>query len=358
MKRELSVTVVIPAFNAEAFIEEAVRSCLNQSHRPIEVMVVDDGSSDGTAGIVTRLADASSKPGTRVVLHSMGINRGVGHAVHEGFARAGGDYVCWLSADDAFAGRLKAERQVARMESKGADWSYYSGFYRGPSLFSATPSRGSYLPRLPILDRFFVRDAELRLMALLFRNPINGSSVMIRRECIQEHGQFDPVANVDADGDLWMRYSALGLKLEALGGPGVFYREHSMQASKRKPSILYGSELTRMRMLIAQERAGRLTRLIKKSEQVLLMTLSDEFYSGRPACAARPFTTEFLMEHIIEKKGRFSWLMDKMARRTLDFARRHASYSSVDMEKFRRDLSTLQKSQEFEGFQLALNRMG
>lgn len=88
------VSVVIPAHNAERFIDEAIASVLGQSHRRIEVIVIDDGSTDGTA------ARVRAHRGPVSYVHQ--AHGGVGSARNRGIALATGDYVAFLDADDVW----------------------------------------------------------------------------------------------------------------------------------------------------------------------------------------------------------------------------------------------------------------
>lgn len=97
-KRTPLISVVIPAFNAEACIERAVLSVLEQSYSPVEVIVVDDGSEDGTGAILKVLADRNSQ--LTVVKHEK--NRGVSASRNAGILLAKGDWISFLDADDYF----------------------------------------------------------------------------------------------------------------------------------------------------------------------------------------------------------------------------------------------------------------
>src|SRR3569833_869159 len=90
----VGISVVISAFNAAAVIEEALRSVLNQTRTPLEIIVVDDGSTDCTAARVSSF-------GTRVRLIAQ-ANAGPSAARNTGTRAATGDYVAYLDADDAF----------------------------------------------------------------------------------------------------------------------------------------------------------------------------------------------------------------------------------------------------------------
>src|SRR4051812_47892394 len=92
------VSVVMPVYNGAAFVEEAVRSVLAQSHSDFELLVIDDASEDDTRGIVERLAANDS----RVVLIGRDTNGGPGVARNYGFKVARGDWVALLDADDLY----------------------------------------------------------------------------------------------------------------------------------------------------------------------------------------------------------------------------------------------------------------
>ncbi len=345
MSQKETVSVVIPAYNAEKFIRDAVRSCFNQTYRPVEVVVVNDGSTDSTVDAVNDLNESIPDGELELRMIDIGENKGSANALNVGFSEARGDYVCWLSADDVFIDRGKIEVQVAHVSKAKALWSYFRDFYTGSSLFDANLVRSSYLPRLRFLDSFFIHSSNLRLMLLLFKNPLNGSSVMISKKCIEAYGQFDPITrNVDGDGDLWMRYSALCLRLSALRGAPVFYREHAMQTSKRKSLMMYGCELTRMRILLTLGKEGNLTKLIKNFTPFFPIIISAKKHFERP------FVSEFLFNYILDHRREFNRAFVKYVRNSLHSVRNHPNYISLDRGKFLKDLELFMKSHTFKRF--------
>jgi glycosyltransferase involved in cell wall biosynthesis len=102
-----SISVIIPAYNGERFLREAVESALGQTLPPSEVIVVDDGSTDGTAGV------ARSLP---VVFVSLPENRGISEARNAAIERARGDLIAPLDCDDVWLPH-KLEAQVAALEA-------------------------------------------------------------------------------------------------------------------------------------------------------------------------------------------------------------------------------------------------
>lgn len=101
------VSVIVPAYNAEATLAETLSSVLAQTHRRLEILVVDDGSRDGTAAV----AEAVRRAEPRLELIRQ-ANAGVAAARNAGLARARGDYVAWLDADDLWH-PAKVEKQLA-----------------------------------------------------------------------------------------------------------------------------------------------------------------------------------------------------------------------------------------------------
>jgi glycosyltransferase involved in cell wall biosynthesis len=103
------VSVVIPAYNSEAFVAEAIQSALDQSYRDLEVIVVDDGSTDGTEKIVR----AFPQP----VIYHRQENRGAGAARTLGRERASGDWIAFLDADDVwYPDKLAVQLEQARRQ--------------------------------------------------------------------------------------------------------------------------------------------------------------------------------------------------------------------------------------------------
>src|SRR4051812_19981820 len=93
------ISVVMPCFNAQRFVEQAVKSALDQDYGNVELIVVDDGSADGSRQILARLA--SEQPRRMTVLHQ--ANRGPYPARNLGLRHARGSFIAFLDADDYWA---------------------------------------------------------------------------------------------------------------------------------------------------------------------------------------------------------------------------------------------------------------
>lgn len=110
-----TVSVIIPAYNRGAFLERAVTSCFTQTHQEVEVLVVDDGSTDNTREIAERL---QSVWGRERLLYFYQENAGVSAARNAGLDRAKGAYIQFLDSDDALAPD-KFSRQIEMLQKSG-----------------------------------------------------------------------------------------------------------------------------------------------------------------------------------------------------------------------------------------------
>lgn len=117
-----TVSVIVPCFNARPWLAQCLRSVLDQDYEPIEVLVVDDASEDGSAELAASFGERVA-----VVRHSE--RRGGAAARNEGFRRSTGEFVQWLDADDLLCpGKLRSQAQVLRddagIDVVYGDWRY------------------------------------------------------------------------------------------------------------------------------------------------------------------------------------------------------------------------------------------
>ncbi|WP_420456532.1 glycosyltransferase family 2 protein [Rubrivirga sp.] len=207
------VSVIVPAYNAERFVEEAVESALAQTLRQIEVLVVDDGSTDGTAALVERIAGRDGR--VRLIRQA---NAGVAAARNAAIAVARGTYLAPLDADDVFH-RSKLREQVERMEQGGIEMGMVYSWWA--SIDGAGDVRSSSLPL------WAEGDVALRLLYINFLG--NASVPLYRRDAVEHVGGYDESLRAREgqgceDWDLSLKVAALSVVGVA---PGYFvgYRE-------------------------------------------------------------------------------------------------------------------------------------
>jgi glycosyltransferase involved in cell wall biosynthesis len=272
------VTIVIPAYGAEEFIEHTMRSVAAQTHRPMELIVVEDCSPDRTGEIAEKVARELSTDGFSVRVEHHEVNKGGAGALRAGFSLANGEFICWLSADDAYSLPEKTANQLDVMR-RGADLVYDAGYLVGADEASAATIRPHWSrPRVPVPDSLYNRWPSWRLLALNVGNPINGSSVMIRREVVERMGTFDPaLRNIDQDSDMWLRLTCLGARFGIADQVGTFYRLHAGQTSNLTEAVEWGCALARVRVLLALHEADTLGRLLNRAWPTLLLAPPGRF---------------------------------------------------------------------------------
>ncbi|HEY3033517.1 MAG TPA: glycosyltransferase [Streptosporangiaceae bacterium] len=200
------VSVVIPTRDRSGLLALTVRCALRQRGVDLEVVVVDDGSTDDTAGMLRRLGD----PRVHLVRHATPM--GVSAARNAGVEAARGEWVAFLDDDDLWApDKLALQLQAA--EAAGCSW-VYAGTVNVDD-------------RLRILEGGPPPPPE-RVPELLMRyNPIpaGASNVMVRADALARAGAFDPRLRRTEDWDLWIRLARHGPPA-AVCRPLVAYRMH------------------------------------------------------------------------------------------------------------------------------------
>src|SRR5687767_8592890 len=201
------VSVVIPAFNEEAFIAAAIDSVLAQSYSPIECLVVDDGSTDATARVV------DSFEGAVGLLHQ--ANRGEPAARNAGIRASRGEFIAFLDADDLWHPD-KLVRQIELLASRPQ----IAAAYCAVEIVDAELNHVGFLP-VPKAD------AALR-NTLLLEHPFVpgfGSTGVVRREVFEEVGLFDEHLRIGADREFICRVASR-FPVEGIADPLVRYRRH------------------------------------------------------------------------------------------------------------------------------------
>lgn len=185
-------TVVIPLYNKARYVEVAVRSALAQTHPVFEVIVVDDGSTDGSADVVKRIRD----PRVRLVQQP---NAGVSVARNHGISLAQGDWVAFLDADD-----WQHPELLANLARAHADWPQADMLAGGFRRIEATHPDGVQPWPLPPETRIeLVEDLRIRWMR---GTPLCTGAVAIRRErLVRMQPCFAPGETVGEDHDVWFR---------------------------------------------------------------------------------------------------------------------------------------------------------
>ena len=273
------VSVVIPSFNHARFVTQAIDSVLGQTLTDIELVVVDDGSTDGSPEVIQRhLASSDGRIPVRFVARE---NRGISRTLNEALAEATGTYFAALGSDDLWSSN-KLERQVEALESAGDGvaasftdcWVIDAQGLRRGRMGLQFPFRGGHIYKDLVLLRFF---------------PPAPSS-FFRRHALVELGGFNEQTRVTEDVDLWYRV-ARSHEVAYLDEPLASYRIHGDNVSARDPVAVYQDKMVIMEDLILQDpelqpMASRLRARVQANHAGHLYTLMRLPEARRAAVAA------------------------------------------------------------------------
>jgi glycosyltransferase involved in cell wall biosynthesis len=189
MKR-VPISVVIPAYNASAYIVEAIESVLAQTIAPAEIIVVDDGSTDNTAAVL--------EPYAARIRYIFQDNAGVSAARNRAIEAANGDFIAFLDADDIWhPQKLEFQMDV---------------FSKIPAL-GLLGTKGFDVPPidLPTYDKLPTRNAFtfINWRQLAVKNHLFASSVVVRSSILNIAGDFDTAMQGPEDRDLWLRIAEI-----------------------------------------------------------------------------------------------------------------------------------------------------
>lgn len=257
----MKVSVLMAVYNGERFLMEAVDSILSQSHKDLEFVIVDDGSTDSSAQLLQELTDERVK----VVSQD---NQGLAAALNRGLDECTSDIVLRMDADDI--------SYPERIEILVSEWSRYGQPDVYGSCADFINSQGRYLWTFTVP----AEDQEIkRLLHAGFGGILIHPSVLFRKKAVMECGGYDPTFNKNGeDFELWLRMSGryrFGNTPRAL----IQYRMNEWQVSGKsgKGSGAWARLLGLQKMMLVQM---GLTDVWEKERNKVEMILWERFSSG------------------------------------------------------------------------------
>jgi glycosyltransferase involved in cell wall biosynthesis len=205
MKQPL-VSVVMPVYNIESYVEESIHSILSQTYSNFEFIIINDGSIDNTANIVKNVHD------NRIIFIDSSENKGNYNRRNEGCRLAKGKYICVMDGDDV-ASPARIEKQVEIMENDSLLSAHGTAF---------TFPNG-YICRKP-------SDYNLIKVLLLFNNMFLHPSLIVRKEVMEVVGYYDEKYYYSSDYDLVCKIALQG-KIVNIPDILMKYRVHEKQIS-------------------------------------------------------------------------------------------------------------------------------
>lgn len=221
------VSAIIPVYNTEKYLGDAIESVLAQSYRPLELMVVDDGSTDGSAAIVRNYKDV------RYIYQS---HQGVAAARNTGLAASGGAFIAFLDADDMWDPR-KLQIQVEYL-------------LEHPSIMYTISKISNFSePGLNI-------DPQT-LQSILKNEQINLASIVARKKIFDQIGAFNPGYMVGEDFEWITRAKDAGIPMVILPEVLLQRRIHNSNISFTQPQACIASRFRAIKESLDRQRKKR-----------------------------------------------------------------------------------------------------
>jgi glycosyltransferase involved in cell wall biosynthesis len=269
------VSVVIPCFDAAEYVADAVTSALAQEQPGLEIIVVNDGSTDSEA-----LARALLPFGD-LVTRLDGVHEGLSAARNRGIAAARGRHLAFLDADDCWKPGFLA-RQLTLLAETGADLAYCDAELFGPevrregTVMESHPSRGDVT-----VGSVLAADCVVVM-----------STIVVRAERIRAVGGFDPSLSFCEDLDLWVRMLSAGCRFVFHREPLARRRVHRTNMSRDRRGMLCGAlevveRYVPMADLGARDRARVAKRVQRMRMALRVMTAKAALLAGDTAAARR-----------------------------------------------------------------------
>ena len=268
------ITAVIPTYNYGRFVANAVESALAQTYAPVEVIVVDDGSTDDTRQRLTPYLDRIR------CIHQE--NGGRSAARNTGIRAAAGEWIALLDADDAWHPR-KLEMQMRCLREQPAEVGLL-----------ATESFSDQRTSWPAVDDARAEVVRYELADVVGVCRFGPSSALIRKSCLEAVGLFDARLRSVEDRDMWIRLAGC-CSLAKLRLPLLFYRLHSSSLSNQG-AAMERYELQALAKAFAEIPALRGRWLLKRQTYSQAAFTSAQVFrgNGQPAAALQRMLRSFL----------------------------------------------------------------
>ncbi len=269
----------MPAYNAAAFLAQSINSVLAQSYKDLELIVIDDGSTDNTAAIVKQWQNNDK----RIVYHFQS-NKGLGAARNSGLKLAKGQWVAFLDSDDLWA-EDKLRLQLNAAIDKNADVVFTNGYYLNNDELKVYES----------LTGFYSGHQLYKL--LLTHNHIPVLSVCIKKTLIDTIGFMDtmPLAYGNEDWDYWLRACKANVCFLGMEEKLFQYRLHDNNMSKNKSRMLGGSYY-----------------VISKNYDRSLLNNEEQVYQKSKLLSAIPYITKQMFKKPVKAGIRYAVLIFKI----------------------------------------------
>jgi len=276
------VTVVIAAYNAEAFVRQTIESVLTQSLQDIELIVVDDGSTDRTPAVLASIADARLS-----VIRQQ--NRGVSAARNTGLAAARTPYIFFLDADDLLQPNALSKMVAAldQMPERVACFGHHLRITEGGTELSQ---------RDDLRWKMFANEDTLR--HLIAKNFIACGAICIRTEIARLVHGFDETLKLGEDWEFWCRLAVLGDFIALPDEVVLLYRRRTSGANFRLRTSLLGQNFAAIDAVYSNPVIRRRFSAAELRRRRRLAEI-DAFWAGAHNAYARGDLIDFLRHFVV-----------------------------------------------------------
>lgn len=206
------VSIILPVYNGEKYLAESIASCLAQTYRKIELVIVNDASTDNSLEIAENFAQQDD----RISIYSNKINQKLPASLNIGHEMARGDLITWTSHDNYYSQRA-IERMVTTIDKTGTDIVYTD--------YSIIEDDGKFRRKVVLTER----------SNILLENTV-GACFLYRKEVFIRNGGFNENLHTVEDYDFWLR-SLIHSKFQHISEDLYSYRSHEKSLSFRVDDI-------------------------------------------------------------------------------------------------------------------------
>lgn len=225
MSDQTPVSVIIIFLNAEQFIQESIDSVFAQTYSAWELLLVDDGSSDGSTAIAQQYSMHHPEQ-VRYLEHPGHVNRGMSASRNLGIRQSAGEYIAFLDADDAWypytlqeqVACLKAQREAAMVYGPLLWWYSWTG--------NPEDSHRDYVESLGVPSDKLIKPPQLLPLFLLDKAAVP-SGILVRRKAIELIGGFEDAFRGEYEDQVFCAKICLNLPVFASGRCWYQYRQHT-----------------------------------------------------------------------------------------------------------------------------------
>jgi glycosyltransferase involved in cell wall biosynthesis len=275
-------SIIIPVYNGSNYLKEAIDSALAQTYKNIEVIVVNDGSTDDTDNIARSYGDK--------IRYFAKENGGVASAMNLGLDKMQGDYFSWLSHDDLYDPQ-KIEYQVYFLSK------HFDKHVILYSDYAEIDNKSKVIRKIKLNHVLLEKKSEYSLL----RGWLNGNTVLIPREAFEEYGKFKEELRCTQDYDKWFdmmkTYKFVHVPLCL-----VKYRIHPMQDTNSNPGVVIEGNAMWIKMMKELPRGVKIR--LEGSEYMFYREMA-LFLKGTVSKKAMEFASEEAKK-LLPKKDKFN----------------------------------------------------